>query len=297
MTTNRILVVEDESIIGMELQFRLQDIGYDVLEVVPSGERAIEVALAQKPDLILMDIHLEGDMDGIAATEAILARQDVPIIFLTAHTDEDTLERAKNSTPHGYLVKPFQEKELDIAIQMALAKHKMERKLRESEERLRLVIESGDDIISVHDLDGTVTYFHAAKKYNLIAADVIGVNPQNLLADIVPEWLKSFRYVQEMKQSTTAEMNVTFQGREFWFNVHFYPIKDKNGNVTAIATIARDVTDVKRLKGILPVCAWCGKKIKNENGEWERLDTYITSHTEAIVSHGMCNDCQQKFHP
>ncbi|MCI5139987.1 MAG: response regulator, partial [Candidatus Electrothrix sp. AR1] len=107
--TVRILVVEDEAIIGMELQARLIRKGYDVPCVVDTGLKAIDKAGELQPDLILMDIFLKGDMDGIKAAEEIRRKHGFPIIFLTANTDKKTFERAKRSAPLGYIQKPFQE--------------------------------------------------------------------------------------------------------------------------------------------------------------------------------------------
>lgn len=296
MSKNRLLIVEDESIIAMELEFRLNDVGYEVLAIIPGGEAAIEAVGQLQPDLVLMDIHLEGEMDGISAADEIQKRFDIPIIFLTAHTDDVTLERAKTQTPYGYLVKPFQEKELDIAIQMALYKHKMERKLRESEERLRLVIESGNDLVIVANTDGIITYFHAAPQYGVDPDAVIG----KAVSAFLPEenaqmWLEHIQTVLQTGESISQESPFTWHGEELWLNTHMYPLRNGVNEMTAVAIVARDVTDIKRLKGILPVCAWCGQKIKDEDGHWVRLDMYITTHTDAVVSHGMCDDCQKKF--
>ncbi len=296
MTKNRLLIVEDESIIAMELEFRLMDVGYEILDIIPSGKRAIEAAQTLQPELILMDIHLEGEMDGITAAEEIQRQVDIPIIFLTAHTDDHTLERAKTRTPYGYLVKPFQEKELDIAIQMALYKHQMERKLRESEERLRLVIESGNDVVVVTDTKGIITYFHAAEQYHVDSENIIGKTAAAFLPpESAEEWLENILKVAQTGEPISQESALDWNGEELWLNAHMYPLRNAMGEITGVATVARNVTDVKRLKGILPVCAWCGQKIKDEEGDWVRLDMYITTHTDATVSHGMCDDCQKKF--
>jgi signal transduction histidine kinase len=138
MVSAKILVVEDESITAMDLRTRLRNLGYTVPAFASSGEEAVRKAAELRPDLVLMDIRLKADMDGIEAAEAIRSRFDIPVVYLTAYTDEDTLQRARLTEPFGYLLKPFEERELHTTIGMALHKHKSEVALRESERRLRL---------------------------------------------------------------------------------------------------------------------------------------------------------------
>jgi len=142
MLNKKILVVEDEVIIAMEIADRLKSMGYDVLRIVANGQMAIESVLKEKPDLILMDIMIQGDIDGIETATKIHEFSDVPVIYLTANADESTLERAKVSDAFGYLIKPFEEKELNTTIEMALYKYNMEAKLRESEERFKSLVEN-----------------------------------------------------------------------------------------------------------------------------------------------------------
>jgi signal transduction histidine kinase len=123
---SRILVAEDEGIVALSIQRYLESFGYEVPAVVVSGEEAIQQTEQLQPDLILMDIRLKGALDGIEAAEEIRAQFDIPIIYLTANSDETTLQRAKLTEPFGYLVKPFGDKELHTTIQMALYKHQAE---------------------------------------------------------------------------------------------------------------------------------------------------------------------------
>lgn len=133
----RILVVEDEVIIARELQSRLQELDYDVPDIAVSGEEAIEKAERLQPDLVLMDIHLKGAMDGIGAAEALQVERAVPVVYLTAYADDETVRRARLTGPFGYLLKPFQTKELQTTIEMALYKHEMEMKLRRAHAQLQ----------------------------------------------------------------------------------------------------------------------------------------------------------------
>ena len=133
----KILVVEDESIVAWELQSRLQNLGYSVPEVAFSGEDALSKCEEVNPDLVLMDIVLKGKMDGIETAEYIVSHYGIPVVYLTAHSDEKTLERAKTTVPYGYVLKPIQDRELHITIEMALHAHEMGKKLKESEKRYR----------------------------------------------------------------------------------------------------------------------------------------------------------------
>ncbi len=137
----KVLIVEDERIISEDIKKRLQKLGYSVPSIARSGEEAVHKARVLNPDLVLMDIVLEGEMDGIEAAAHIKSLCEIPIVYLTAYADQKTLERAKITEPYGYILKPFDDRDLHITIDIGLHKHRMERQLRETEERLRKTLE------------------------------------------------------------------------------------------------------------------------------------------------------------
>jgi len=132
MSPIKILVVEDEIIVAEDIAGRLKKMGYAVTATVPSGEEAIAKVAENPPDLVLMDIVLKGDMDGITAAEKIRINTNVPTVFLTAYADEKTLQRAKLTDPFGYLVKPFQQQDLRVTIEIALHRRDIEVKMRQA---------------------------------------------------------------------------------------------------------------------------------------------------------------------
>lgn len=130
MAIKQILVVEDELIVADYIRKSLQNMGYSVPAIASSGEKALLEAERTCPDLVLMDIVLEGEIDGIEAAHQIHSRFNIPVVFLTAYSDDEIMERAKIIEPFGYVIKPFNERELQINIEIALYKHKMEEELR-----------------------------------------------------------------------------------------------------------------------------------------------------------------------
>jgi diguanylate cyclase (GGDEF)-like protein/PAS domain S-box-containing protein len=145
MAHERILIVEDEKITALEMAEHLQQLGYEPLGPCASGEEAIASVLALRPDAVFMDIALKGPMDGVQAAEAIRFTGHCPVIYVTAHADQATLHRAKVTEPFGYVLKPINERELHIAIEIALYRASLEEKLRESEEGYRTAIENSND--------------------------------------------------------------------------------------------------------------------------------------------------------
>ncbi len=178
----KIVIVEDEIIIAEGIQRKLKTMGYDVSAIVSSGEEAIKQIKENIPDLILMDIVIHGKMDGIETAGQIHSLFDIPVVYLTAYADEKTLERAKITEPFGYLIKPFKERELHVTIEIALYKHEMEKKLKESEKRLReknqwlvAVIESIGDAVIATDPEGII------RLMNPIAEALTGWNQKDAL--------------------------------------------------------------------------------------------------------------------
>jgi diguanylate cyclase (GGDEF)-like protein len=132
----KILIVEDEMIIAEDINVTLQKFGYDVVDIVPTGSRAMQAIKSNSPDLVLMDIKLRGDIDGVQTAKMINENYDIPIVYLTANADLATYEEAKLTSPFGYLIKPFKERELHATIEMAFFKSEAEKKIKESRNKI-----------------------------------------------------------------------------------------------------------------------------------------------------------------
>jgi CheY-like chemotaxis protein len=195
LSHKKILIVEDEGITVLHIKKALEDLGYEIAGMASSGEEAIIKATEIRPDLVLMDIVLKGNVDGIDAAEKIRAILNIPIIYLTAHADETTLQRAKVTEPFGYIVKPFRERDLQISIECALYKSGMEH------EKNHLILK-----------------------------------------------------------------------------------------------LEEALTRINTLSGLLPICSAC-KKIRDDKGYWNQIESYIMEHSEAEFTHSLCPECGKKLHP
>ncbi len=160
MDKKRIFIVEDENIVSLDMKKRLEKLGYDVPGIAASGEDAVEMVLHTKPDLVLMDIKLSGKMDGVEAAGEILKSYSVPIVYITAYAENTTLRRAKITEPFGYILKPFEERELHINIEIALYKHKMQNIVKEREQLLFTTLQSIDDAVIVTDNNDHIQFFN-----------------------------------------------------------------------------------------------------------------------------------------
>ncbi len=177
-----ILVVEDESIVRKDIERSLEKLGYNVVGHADNGEKALEIARLTKPDLALMDIQIKGAMSGIDTAEAIKQEMDIPVIYLTAYADEPTLNKAKLTEPHGYILKPFKEIDLHTTNEMAIHKHGKEREVKVENDLLRslsnfkasanyLFIKHQSKLVKVNTAD--VYYVEALKDYmQIVTADV-----------------------------------------------------------------------------------------------------------------------------
>lgn len=157
-TKSRVLVVEDEAIVAKDIQMRLRNLGYEVPVTVPSGEQAIAKAGELKPDMILMDISLKGSMLGTEAAAKIHAMYDIPIVFLTAYSDERTLENAKAAEPMGYITKPIEKNDLRITLEMAFYKAGMEAERKALTRRLQEALDE------IKTLNGIIPICASCKK-------------------------------------------------------------------------------------------------------------------------------------
>ena len=167
-----LLVVEDEAVVAMDIAGQLRDMGYRVCGCVDNGRDAIARARADRPDLVLMDVVLRGDMDGIAAAAAIGAELQIPILFLTAYSDDQTVDRAAGAMPYGYLTKPFQGRELRAVIEVALRKAEVERALRDKERWLSSVLHGVGDAVIALDADGLVGLANPAAE-SLLGTEIL----------------------------------------------------------------------------------------------------------------------------
>jgi PAS domain S-box-containing protein len=255
MSNVKILVVEDESIVAMDIKHRAEGLGYSVTGITPSGEGAIQKATETMPDLVLMDIVLKGDMDGVEAAQRIRDSLDIPVVYLTAYSDEKTLKRAKVTEPFGYIIKPFEDRELHSAVEVALYKHKMESKLKESEKWLSTTLESIGDAVIATDENGMIKFM------NPVAMEVTGWNEDDAMGKDLREVFNVRkeasgapiedpvgRVIQqnEIIESNDPTLLITKEGKKVPIDDSSAPIKDKTGNIIGVALVFRDITERRK---------------------------------------------------
>ncbi len=251
MTMAKVIIVEDEHIVAKDFETRIKDMGYTVCANVPSGMEAIEQAQIHQPDLVLMDVVLRGELDGIEAAGTIRSRWNIPVIFITSYSDEPTLERAKLTEPFGYLVKPFKDSEIKAVIEMALYKSQVEARLRKSEQRFHNLVETSNDWIWEVDQSGVFTYVSPQVR------ELLGYEPNEVLGktafDFMPpeEAERVGAYYREVAESRRAirsfeSLNRHKDGRVLIFETNGVPILDENEQIVGYRGIDRDITNQRR---------------------------------------------------
>ncbi|MDM8543650.1 response regulator [Desulfococcaceae bacterium HSG9] len=248
-----ILIVEDERIIARELQTDLEEMGYAVTGIVNSGEKAIQHALEKKPDLVLMDIRLRTEMDGIEAASQIFTRFKIPVIFISAFTDDTLIQRAKNVGSFGYLVKPYEKRELYACIEMAVYKARMEKKLEETEKYSRAIFEQSPLSIQVFDKNGLTINVNRAwselwqqspdeviGKYNILEGEARKTELSDFITAVL-DGESDFSPVFEYESGIKGE-----DGNQRFLKCVIFPVKDVDHKVHKAVLMHEDITAQKQ---------------------------------------------------
>jgi PAS domain S-box-containing protein len=251
MTPAKILVVEDDRVVARDIQQQLRRIGHEVLGLAVRGDDAISQALQTRPDLVLMDIRLEGEIDGVEAARQIRERCYSPVVFLTAYSDDETLRRASQTEPFGYLLKPFEDSQLRTVIEIALYKHAAERKLRDSERRYATTLSSIGDAVIATDKSAHVTFLNpvavsltgwsqaeAAGRPISKIFQIINAQSRHIIEDAAAKALRLQRTVGPADHTLLLSKD----GREFPIDDCGAPIVDDDGEITGAVLVFRDMT-------------------------------------------------------
>ncbi len=259
MTGNSVWIVEDESIVAMDLKSRLQSRGYEVLGISGSGEDAVEKIRQHKPDIVLMDIVLKGGMDGIAAAGIIREELRIPVVYLTAYADTKTLERAKQTEPYGYIIKPFKESDVISTLEVALYKASMERKLRESERWIQTMIRSTGEGIIATDTKGLVKFMNPVaemltgyKEKDAIgnpASEVFSLTMEGAGTSSLDPVATALSSVLSLSSDEDERIVLTAKdGTERYVGYIASPIKDDRNKLMGAVLAFRDLTERIRME-------------------------------------------------
>ena len=315
----KVLIIEDERMIAEDIKYTLNQYGYKVSGIFSKGLKAIAKISTLKPDIILMDIKLEGEIDGIETGKIILKDHDIPIIFLTAYADSATVESTKSITPYGFILKPFDAKELYAAIEIALIKHKSEKELNENKALFESMFLGNPEPCAYLDNDFKVIDINP-RFQEFFGFSLEEIKGKEIDAMIIPE---------DYETEATKLSNDTLSGYVYFDTYR----KSKNGKLVAVSisaapiivnkkskgsfVIYKDISkrkkieeereniiselqnaldEVKTLEGLIPICSHC-KKIRDDSGFWGNVEQYISKHTNVDFSHGICPDCLEKYYP
>lgn len=256
----KILIVEDESIVALNIKNRLEKLGYAVVATISSGEVAIQTAAETFPDLVLMDIKLKGKIDGIEAATKIRSQLQVPVVYLTAYADDETLNRAKMAEPYGFILKPFESRDLCTAIEIALYKHQIEKQLREREQWLSTTIKSIGDAVITTDSQGLVTFMNpvAEELTRWKQEEVLGYELTQVfhaVHEITREAIQNPVEVALREGVTVGLENHTIliakDGTEIPIDDSAAPIKNDAGQILGAVLVFHDITEQQQFQSLL----------------------------------------------
>ncbi len=247
MKKKTILIVEDEAIVAADLARKLDRLGYQIAGIAAIGDQAIEMAGRLRPDLVLMDIQLNGQSDGITAAEAIRNQFDLPVVYLTALSDAETLARAKLTGPFGYILKPLDERDLAIQIEMALYKQESDRQLREGDRRTKEILESITDAFYALDADWHLTYVNRKTQElwgrpleELVGTGLWSLFPNYERTDIYREHMRAMQTRKPVHYETISPK------LKIWIEANIYPTADGG-----LSVYFRDISDRKKAEEAL----------------------------------------------
>lgn len=314
------MVVEDESLIARDIMSSLVQMGYHVTGSAATGTEALEQAERSSPDLVLMDIILQGEMDGIVTAQEVRDRFNIPVIYLTACADDWALNRAKLTGPFGYIIKPYDDEELHLTIEMALYKHKIEEELKLSREQFRSLLESAGAIPWEMDTKTRkFTYMGPQARTVLGFAPVELTEFENFISRVPREHsdrvMEFYLRAYDHDESAEIEYPITASSGELvWLrDTGTYTHSASGGNslrgfmldITrrkraedqreeVISELKEALAKIQTLNGMLPICAWC-KNIRDDKGYWKQVEIYVEERSDAEFTHGICPDCKNKM--
>jgi len=256
MTSEKIFIVEDEAIVAESLNDHLESLGYTVSGQASSGEKALLKISKNKSDLVLMDIMLKGKMDGVETAKQVSSLYGIPVVFLTAYSDSETLKRAKLVEPFGYLIKPYKVRELHTTLEITLYKHRMEKIIKENERRLDTLLRSIGDGVITADQNGLITSMNPiaelltgwseseSKQKNMI--DVMKLEAKggsSFLHDLFNQTLKGERVSCVLNDDSIL---VSRKGKKNFIDLSAAPIQNEDNQTTGVVFTIHDISSRKK---------------------------------------------------
>ena len=276
----RLLVVEDEFITGSDLKSALSEMGYEVPLVTDSGEDAIRQAEKIHPDAVIMDITLRGKMNGIEAAGEIRKRCRIPVIFLTAHSDDPTFQNAMQSEPYGYIIKPYEPLNLRTSIEMALFKHSMESKLLESERTVTALLNAVPDALALINREKVIVAVNdpMCMRLGIRRGELEGSSISSIIREGI--LYPGEHMLDEVFESGRSFCLEDEQGGR-WYETSIYPARGPNGTIARIAIQCRDITWRKQVEEQMKNAGI--EQIEHNMEQFQILNDQIRTPLQAIM--------------